>query len=68
MKLKRGKEQKDYRLYGCHFTKEEYNFIQNKIKKISNSRILIKLFKLALKNENEQKGQNYERNGIQKGI
>ena len=27
---------KKYRLYGCHFTKEEYTFIQKKIKKLSN--------------------------------
>lgn len=61
---KKNTDKQKYRLYGCHFTKEEYKFIQNKIKKISNihgekisnSRILIELFKLALKDKDEQKG------------
>lgn len=33
---KREKELQKYRLYGCHFTKEEYTFIQKKIKRLSN--------------------------------
>ena len=56
---------KKYRLYGCHFTKEEYTFIQKKIKrlsnisgqKISNTQVLIELFKLALKDKDGMKGQ-----------
>lgn len=55
---------KKYRLYGCHFTKEEYTFIQKKIKrlsnisgqKISNTQVLIELFKLALKDKDGMKG------------
>ncbi|AVQ27974.1 hypothetical protein [Fusobacterium ulcerans] len=62
-KEKKKKLQK-YRLYGCHFIKEEYIFIQKKIKKLShingqkrnNTQILIELFKLALRDENEMKG------------
>lgn len=61
---KKEKELQKYRLYGCHFTKEEYIFIQKKIKRLSNIRgqkrsntqILIELFKLALKDKNEMKG------------
>lgn len=56
---KREKELQKYRLYGCHFTKEEYTFIQKKIKRLSNikgqkrsnTQILIELFKIALKNK-----------------
>lgn len=56
---------KKYRLYGCHFTKEEYTFIQKKIKKLSNingqkmsnTLGLIELFKLALKDKDGMKGQ-----------
>lgn len=61
---KREKELQKSRLYGCHFTKEEYTFIQKKIKRLSNikgqrrnnTQILIELFKLALKDKNEMKG------------
>lgn len=61
---KREKELQRYRLYGCHFTKKEYTFIHNKLKKLreingqrrSNTQILIELFKLALKDINEVKG------------
>lgn len=51
---------KDYRIYGCHFTKEEYGFIKRKLKKLcnqtgetrkTNTQILLELFKLALKEE-----------------
>ena len=67
---------KKYRLYGCHFTKEEYTFIQKKIKKLSNikgqkrnnTQILIELFKLALRDKIEWKDRNYERNWIDKGV
>lgn len=57
---------KDYRLYGCHFTKEEYGFIKRKLKKLSNrnsetkitdTQVLLELFKLALKEEKEEKRQ-----------
>lgn len=65
MKLKSGKEKKDYRLYGCHFTEKEYQFInqkiketnENRIKKISNTEIILELFRLALKEE-ENRGEN----------
>lgn len=58
---KREKELQKYRLYGCHFTKEEYAFIQKKIKRLSNikgqkrnnTQILIELFKLALRGKME---------------
>ncbi|MEG9320783.1 hypothetical protein [Fusobacterium varium] len=58
---KREKELQKYRLYGCHFTKEEYDFIQKKIKKLNNikvqkrnnTQILIELFKLALRDKME---------------
>ena len=61
---KKEKELQKYRLYGCHFTKKEYTFIQKKIKKLSNingqkrsnTQILIELFKLALKDKIEMKG------------
>lgn len=57
---------KDYRLYGYHFTKEEYGFIKRKLKKLSNrnsetkitdTQVLLELFKLALKEEKEEKRQ-----------
>lgn len=62
---KREKELQKYRLYGCHFTKREYTFIQNKLKEFqeingqrrNNTQILIGLFKLALRDKNEMKGQ-----------
>lgn len=62
--MEREKELEKYRLYGCHFTKEEYTFIQNELKKLreingqrrSNTQILVELFKLALKDKNEMKG------------
>lgn len=61
MERRREKELQKYRLYGCHFTKEEYTFIQKKIKKLSNikgqkrnnTQILIELFKLALRDKIE---------------
>lgn len=73
---KREKELQKYRLYGCHFTKEEYTFIQKKIKRLSNikgqkrnnTQILIELFKLALRGKMEWKDRNYERNWIDKGV
>lgn len=65
MKLKSGKKKKDYRLYGCHFTEKEYQFINQKIKeinkdnekKMSNTEIILKLFKFILK-EDENSGEN----------
>lgn len=69
-KKKRKTEQKYYRLYGCRFTEEEYVFIENKLKNLqgtrlngekrNNSEILIKLFKLALEDENKVRGQKYD--------
>lgn len=66
MKIKKSKsnELQKYRLYGCWFTKEEYIFIQNKLKELreingekrNNTEILIELFKLALEDENDMKG------------
>ena len=66
MKIKKSKsnELQKYRLYGCWFTKEEYIFIKNKLKELreingekrNNTEILIELFKLALKDENDMKG------------
>lgn len=47
-------------------TKEEYGFIKRKLKKLSNrnsetkitdTQVLLELFKLALKEEKEEKGQ-----------
>lgn len=57
MESKKGREKRYYRLYGCKFTEEEYDFlgeVLNKIKKnseerLSNTRILLEAFKSALK-------------------
>ena len=65
MEIKKGKsiKSKGYRIYGCHFTKEEYVFIKKRLKKLcksdglkrSNTEILLGLFKLTLKAEKEDK-------------
>ena len=54
-------ESKGYRIYGCHFTKEEYVFIKKRLKKLcktdglkmTNTEVLLGL----LKEEKEEKGQ-----------
>ena len=60
---------KDYRIYGCHFTKEEYSFIKRKLKKLcsqtdetkkTNTEVLLDLFKLALKEEKNRKNNKNE--------
>lgn len=59
---------KYHRLYGCHFTEEEYVFVKNKLKELreingekrNNSKILIELFKLALEDENKGCGKKYD--------
>lgn len=69
MEIKKGKNirSKGYRIYGCHFTKEEYVFIKKRLKKLcktdglrmSNTEVLLGLFKLALQEEKEEKGRIY---------
>lgn len=65
MELKNKIIKNKHRLYGCHFTEKEYQFINQKIKeinkdnekKMSNTEIILKLFKFILK-EDENSGEN----------